>query len=68
LVITRRQKQYFKAGGRRVNLFEPAGEFYAASVFCFVFGAIAKNEDARAAKVLSKSYLPRKRALQNHKI
>jgi hypothetical protein len=39
-----------KAGGRRVNLSEPVGEFYAASLFLLRFlWRLTKNEDGRAA-------------------
>ena len=44
------KKQDLQAGGRRVNMFEPAGEFYAASLFLLRFlWRLTKNEDARAA-------------------
>jgi hypothetical protein len=58
------KKQDLQAGGRRVNLFEPAGEFYAASLFLLRFlWRLTKNEEVRAAQDFagfdfSENYVP----------
>ena len=51
------KEKRFKAGGRRVNMSEPAGEFYAASLFLLRFlWRLTKNEEVRAVQYFVRFY------------
>jgi hypothetical protein len=43
------QKHDLKAGGRRVNLFEPEASFTRQDFFCYFFVSTDKKVSARAA-------------------